>query len=113
MPEEIQFRLGVDERGEHAVVRLEGELDLGTSDEVEATLAELASRKRIVTVDLRGLAFMDSTAIRLLVGFDALARADGFTFFVVRGGPQIQRVLEVSGVDGHLALIDAPEQAEA
>jgi anti-sigma B factor antagonist len=109
--EDEPFRIEIDERPDRAVVSLHGELDLGTVDEVEATIAALFERARLVILDLRPLAFMDSTAIRLMVAFDAMSRQDSVRFFIVRGGERIQRVLDVTGVADHLALIDHPDDA--
>jgi anti-sigma B factor antagonist len=103
------FACEVRENDAAAVVCLRGELDMATVPEVDVCLRALACEKRQVTVDLRGLDFMDSTGLRLIIEIDALARQDGFNFSVVRGSPAVQRVMEISGVDAHLVLIDRPE----
>jgi anti-sigma B factor antagonist len=93
------------------VVRLSGELDLATAPEAEAALRRAAARKREVVLDLRGLAFMDSTGLRLTLMMDALARQDGFDFVIVRGTELIHRIFQMSGVEEHLTLVDEPPAA--
>lgn len=104
-----EFRCEVRERDEAAVVELHGELDLATAPEAEARLHQLAGEKKRVTVDLRGLTFLDSTGLSMLVRLDALARQDGFNFSVVRGSPPVQRAIEISGLDEVLVLVDDPD----
>jgi PAS domain S-box-containing protein len=61
-------------------------------------------------VDLRGLTFMDSSGVAMLVMLDARSRGDGFELLVVKAGPVVHRVLVMCGVDGHLRTLDAPQQ---
>jgi anti-sigma B factor antagonist len=76
-----------------------GELDIATTPQLERQLRELheAGFRRIV-LDLRGLRFMDSTGLRLIMGQDALARADGHAFTLVAGPPAVQRIFELACV---------------
>src|SRR3954447_27052320 len=82
------FRCEVREGRASGVVVPHGELDLATVEEARAALRSLLT-KRSVTLDLRELSFIDSTGVRLTLEIDALARQDGFNFFVVRGGPGV------------------------
>jgi anti-anti-sigma factor len=61
-----------------------------------------------LVLDLRGLTFMDSTGLRVLVQTDANARRDGQSLQIVRGPAAIDRLLELSGLDEVLPLVDAP-----
>jgi anti-anti-sigma factor len=92
------------------VVALHGELDLFSVERAEEAIRRCADRKRLVTIDLRELEFMDSSGIALLVRMNALARRDGFDLLVTRGSHGVQRVLELSGVAGHLTQVDAPAE---
>lgn len=56
-------------------------------------------------LDLRGLDFIDSTGLRMLVETDALARQDGFDLAVVCGEGQVRMVLEVSGLEAVLPIV--------
>jgi anti-sigma B factor antagonist len=105
----ISFRIDVTESKAAAVVALHGELVLETVDEADAVLASAAERKQMVTIDLRGLSFMDSGGVALLVRYDAMARQDSFNLFVVRGKGEVQQLLDLCRLGEHLEMIDAPE----
>jgi anti-sigma B factor antagonist len=109
IPESNRFRCEVRETADDAVVAPVGELDLATVTEVEEALKEQASSKRRVTLDLRGLSFMDSTGVRLVFEADAAAQRDGLAFAVVCGNEDVMRPLEISGVLKRLVIADAPE----
>jgi anti-sigma B factor antagonist len=102
------FRCDVRDARASAIVILHGELDLATVDEAREALRSVLS-KRSVTLDLRNLRFIDTTGLRLILEIDALARQDGFNFFVVRGPATVQRIFAITGMEDHVAFIDAPE----
>ena len=85
-----------------------GELDLATVPTLDACLTELRDAGfRQLIVDLTRLEFIDSTGLRLLLGYDAEARKDGFSFSLIRGPAAVQRIFELSGTRGLLTFIDA------
>jgi anti-sigma B factor antagonist len=92
---------------DRATVSLSGELDMANVEEVEAPLRDLTRLGfREVVLDLRGLTFLDSTGISLLVRWQRLAHSDGFRFGVVMGDARISRPLEITGVIAMLDLVD-------
>ena len=93
------FRVDVDAADDGLRVRPVGELDLATTDDLDARLRELHAQghKRLV-LDLSGLRFMDSTGLRLLLGWDAASRQNGFEFRLTAPPPHVERVLKVAGV---------------
>jgi anti-sigma B factor antagonist len=93
------------------VLAVTGELDLASSPALEQELerANDAGAKLIV-VDLRGLAFMDSTGLHVLVKAHKRARDAGRRFALVQGGKQIQRLLSLTGLDEKLTVADSPEE---
>jgi anti-sigma B factor antagonist len=103
------FRCDVKQRRASALVELTGELDLATVGAVHDALQSLMESKRSITLDLRGLTFIDSTGLRLILEIDALARQDGFNFAVVRGPQTVQRIFAITGVEEHLVFVDAPQ----
>jgi anti-anti-sigma factor len=86
-----------------------GELDLDTAHEVEQQLADLRSAgcERLV-LDLRGLRFMDSTGLRLVIRWDTIARQDEFEFAIVPGADVVHRVFQLTGMDQHLRVVEPP-----
>ena len=59
-----------------------------------------------VLVDLRPLAFMDSTGLRLLIEANTRARAAGCPLDVVHNGGQVRQVFELTGVGKYLRVIE-------
>lgn len=103
------FAVSTDRDGDDAFVRLQGELDIATAARVETELRALEDAGvTAITLDLRGLSFMDSTGLRILVAADTRAREGGWRLTVVRGPAAVQRVLEMTGLDQHLTLVDEP-----
>ena len=102
---------------EHGSVRVEprGELDLASAGRLEACLDELSSSGKTVIVDLRGLTFMDSTGVRLLLQTADAARRDGWALRMVPpAGGEALMTLQETGVDALLPLeAQAPPGAGA
>jgi anti-anti-sigma factor len=98
-----------------ARLALEGELDLASAGQVEDHLASLdqQSLKRIV-IDLDGLAFIDSTGLRILIQADARTRERGCELSLRPGDESIQRVFELTGALDVLTFeSSAEERSEA
>jgi anti-anti-sigma factor len=64
----------------------------------------------LIIIDLRRLEFMDSTGLHLLVQAQQQAEESGRRLALVRGGDQVQRLLDLSGVGHALTVVDAPDQ---
>ena len=95
-------------------VVLTGELDIATHGEAEAKLRQAQeSGASVIVLDLRGLSFMDSTGLRLLVQADLRAREAGQRLAIVRGPDAVHRVLEITGLDAKLDLIGDPAELGA
>jgi len=96
-----------EREGDVHAIRLSGELDLATADEVQRELERVeATDAQSIVLDLSELTFMDSTGVRLLVTAHARARADSDRLTVLRGGRAVQRILQLSGVDALLPFAD-------
>ena len=92
--------------GRHTIV-LAGEIDIATAGDVEQELlqAEASGADQIV-LDLSGVTFMDSTAIRLLLAADMCSRANGSRLSLLRPAGIVMRVLRIAGVDDVLPFTD-------
>jgi stage II sporulation protein AA (anti-sigma F factor antagonist) len=106
-----QFRLEVRSEGHATVIVVRGELDLASGPELEAELGRLPEPPpELLVVDLRHLDFMDSTGLSILVKAHQRAVEEGREFGLVRGTPQVQRLLELTGVSERLPMADSPEE---
>jgi anti-sigma B factor antagonist len=84
--------------GETVRVVLEGELDLAGAQQMEERMVALDERRpKRVVIDLGGLAFLDSTGLRLLLQADTRAREHGYELLLRPGAAAVQRVFEVTG----------------
>jgi anti-anti-sigma factor len=99
--------------GTVAVVAPTGELDLSGATVLEAELDRLAADPELgsVVLDLRGLEFMDSSGLRLVVLADMKAREVGRRFALIRGGETVHRVFEITRMSDRLDFVADPEEA--
>jgi anti-sigma B factor antagonist len=103
------FSCDVGRNDSMAWVRPAGDLDIDTVHHVESELAELREEGcRNLVLDLRGLTFMDSTGLRLVIRWHTAARDDGFRFAVVPGAEVVQRVFRLTGMDAYLTVAEPP-----
>jgi anti-sigma B factor antagonist len=93
--------------GDGVVIGFSGELDLGTAPVAEAELLRAEASQDLIVLDLDELTFIDSTGLRLMIGADRRARERGASFVIVRAGPQARRLLDLSGVAGHLDIVES------
>jgi anti-sigma B factor antagonist len=104
----VPFRCDVDPDRASVFVRPVGELDVATAPIVDAQLAELAAAGfTSFVLDLRGLQFLDSSGLRLVLSWGAKAGADGRDVSVIPGPAHVQRVFEVAGVTDLLSFSPA------
>jgi anti-anti-sigma factor len=107
-----ELRCEVARNGIVAWVRPFGELDLDSVHRVEAALDGLNEEGcHDIVLDLRGLTFMDSTGLRLVIRWDNAAREGGFRFSIIPGGDVVQRVFRLTGMDQRLTLAEPPPEA--
>ncbi|HEY4826218.1 MAG TPA: STAS domain-containing protein [Solirubrobacteraceae bacterium] len=96
----------------HAVtLALSGELDLVSSPILEQALERAhESGAELIIVDLRGLEFMDSTGLHRLVAAQQRMLQAGRRFGLVRGGEQVQRLFDLTGLAELLTMADTPDE---
>jgi anti-sigma B factor antagonist len=100
------FAVEVQRRGAVAIVQPRGELDLVTVETLRAELDGVKSTERLV-LDLRGLSFLDSTGLRLLVTLHRRAQRDGLQLTVVAPAPPVDRAIQLCGLDQELPFVAA------
>src|SRR4051812_18413103 len=101
------FEVTIEERDGAVHVALSGELDISTAQQLEDDLRRVeAERPELIVLDLRELAFMDSTGLRLLILADQRAKEEGRRLAIGRGNEMIQRVLHVTRLDERLEVVD-------
>ena len=98
--------------GSVAVIAAAGELDLSGAQVLESELNRLQADPELGTVvlDLRGLEFMDSSGLRLVVLADMRAREAGRRFVLVRGPDTVHRVFEITRMSERLDFVSDPDE---
>ncbi len=97
------------------LVKVTGELDLSTSDRIEAELLQLISERvgRRLVLDLSELTFLDSTGLRALWRTRQRAQVADAQLFLSGASEPVMRVLRVTKLDRVFRLIgddrDVPE----
>jgi len=105
------FNVAVHGEDRAVVIEVSGELDLASSPALEHELEQrVDSGPGTVVVDLRQLEFMDSTGLSVLVRAHQRAIESDRTFAIVKGPPQVQRLLDLTGVAERLNIVDSPEE---
>jgi anti-anti-sigma factor len=97
--------------GKVAVIAPTGELDLSGAAVLQAEIDRLVDDGELagVVLDLRGLEFLDSSGLRLVVLADMQAREAGRRFALVRGDETVHRVFEITRMSDRLDFVDGPE----
>src|SRR3954470_22495498 len=104
------FAVGVQRRDHVTIVQPHGELDLATVDTLRSTLdAAIAETLHIalngfetgarLVLDLRGLSFIDSSGLHLLVALDERAQRDGFQLTLLAPAAPVDRAIQLCGLD--------------
>jgi anti-sigma B factor antagonist len=100
--------------GTVAVIAATGELDLPGAAVLEAELERIEADPELgaVVLDLRGLEFLDSSGLRLVVLADMRAREAGRRFVLVRGPETVHRVFEITRMSERLDFVADPEEVQ-
>lgn len=96
----------VAQDGPEVVVRLAGDLDVFSAEELTATLEEAEARSRFLVLDLQAVSFIDSTALGALVGSTRRLRDRGGDLKLLVSSPHILRVLRVTNLDSLIMVVD-------
>jgi anti-sigma B factor antagonist len=79
-----------------------GEIDAHTAPTLASAMTELP--KGVVTLDVSGVSFMDSSGLRVLIEAASRARDGGGDLVIAHPTPGIARLIEISGLGGQLRV---------
>ncbi len=92
------------------IVTLTGELDMADADQVGEVLVGVAGSGRpIVQVELGGLTFADSSAVKSIIIGAKAAEAHGVAYELLNPHGNVRRLLGVSGLADVLTVVDESE----
>jgi anti-sigma B factor antagonist len=107
-----QLTIEVRRESDRIVLTLSGELDLLGAprllSEIENATVDSAD---IVVLDLDGVCFIDSGGLRAVLAAHERASGRGQRLALTPGSPQVERLLSVAGVSGHLQTIASADAA--
>ncbi len=89
-----------------AWMHLAGDLIPAALPQLGARLRAVQLGARLIVVDLRELAFIDSSGVRALTDAAALARRRGHSLMLVRGPVHVDRVFALTGGAGRVSIFD-------
>ena len=94
------------EQGDNCIVEAKGEIDLYSSPQLrEAILKACKAKKQKVGINLREVAYMDSSGVATLVeGLQAAGGAGGFA--LVAPSQSVLKVLQLSRHDSVFPIVD-------
>ena len=102
----MNFSVTITKTGRSACVRVTGDLDYETADEVVEAASQLLARQ-VELIDLRldfsGLTFLDSAALSGLLLLQRRTTQSGVQLHLDHRPPFLDRVLQVTGLYGHIA----------
>jgi anti-sigma B factor antagonist len=90
-----------------AWVHVGGELDIATTPQLERTLSLSQSQARLVVLDLRELAFIDSCGMHAIISAGIRARQAGRRLVLVRVPANVDRMLTLMGSSDQVEIGDA------
>jgi anti-anti-sigma factor len=106
----MSFEARTERIGTATVVTFLGELDIASEAPAATALEAAIADGGVVVADLRELAFLDSTGVRVLLTADLHAKERGVRFGVVRGEGMVRKLLEVTRIDQRFPVVDDPAE---
>jgi anti-sigma B factor antagonist len=110
----IDLLLSLSRHGSFVVVRVAGEIDLGTASQLsDYALAAIQDEGPAVVLDLSQVSFMDSTGLKVLIAVQRRAELAGGNLRLAAVPRPVMRVLTITGLDRTFAIYDTVEAATA
>ena len=100
------FCVHVDRRERVAILRIEGELDMATTEDFATEIRAATVDSSLVVIDFAALTFIDCNALRALERSIQAARDDHVQLEVAALPDKVARIVELAEVK--LPLIDRP-----
>ncbi len=90
------------------MLAFEGDLDVMTVEEAGDAVRDAQAGGATVVLDFRGLRFMDSSGLRVVLEAQRRAGDGGGRLLVAPGEGAVRRVFDLSGIGDLVELVDAP-----
>jgi len=103
------FRIETIETGSGITIKLGGEFDSATSDDVMARFEQVAAQTKDVGLDLSDVSFIDSTGMRAIILIERSAGEHGVALTIVPPPEALTDLLTVTGLTNRASM--APQAA--
>lgn len=107
---ETRFSVLIDDDGDVAVIRMDGDLDSYSAGELRAAIAKVLGRRATV-VDIRDVPFVDSAGLGALMGGIRRLREAGSDVTLCCTRSSVLRLLRMTGLDRIVAIAESPVEA--
>jgi anti-sigma B factor antagonist len=109
------LQITVDERNDATVIVLDGEIDIATENDFRDTVIAALEKHpggRVV-LDCTGLAFIDSSGLRVLVQSYKTAQEHGCRLLIAAPSERVAKILRVTALDTRIPVHPTVEAALA
>lgn len=103
------FDVTMERTSQRVRLTLRGELDLDTAARLREALPSDLDQVEVVVIDLRDLAFMDSTGLHEMLRLQERIQSAGAKLEVVRGPDNVQRLFKLTDLDQRFTFVDEPQ----
>jgi anti-anti-sigma factor len=109
MANSSSFAIDSQVQADSARMSVSGELDIATVGQLEAEVGSvLAQGIRALVLDLSGLTFIDSSALRLFIVLGERSAEEDWQLSMIRPSGQARSIFQISGAEEHLPFIEDP-----
>lgn len=111
----MSLQLGIEQRGQMTIARLDGELDHHTAEHVRQRLDEqlLEATTPQLVFQFASVTFMDSSGIGVVIGRYKQVHARGGQVVLCAVSPAVARIMEMSGIHKIIQSYDTEQEAIA
>jgi anti-sigma B factor antagonist len=105
------FRVTVESIEDATLIRVVGEIDATTADQLCMRLDDARQSGETTLLDLAEVRFIDSVGLRVLLEATEKVNRDDWALFIVRPSRVVRRLLEITDTADRLPVVPAAEQS--
>ena len=97
----------VEDRGDHHLVAVRGRLTIDTSPELVEVFRQVMKKASKLKVDLREVAYLDSSGISVLIQGLRMAQRRSVAFVLLDPSPKVKSIIELSQLQNFFTIESA------
>ena len=102
----VDLSLDITAAANATYVTVAGEIDLANHGELERTLQQLGADRRHVELDLRGVTFIDSSGLAMLMRMREHCAAQGGNLVLNGMSERVRRLFELVGIAALFTIVE-------